>query len=123
MSMNGDFCQKKLYSGYMERFRSKEAMPKGGHDKARHEAGESGDHNNNLFDEEGDMYGNRIDPATGERINMTPETSSADEELTEVDEHARGESRDILGDLPEEHDAAAEWLRQHAKGHTNTSGK
>lgn len=106
----------------MEGFRSKEEMPKGGHDKAAQEAADKGDHNSNLFDMNEDMYGNRIDPVTGQPYENSPATAGTDEELSEV-EQGDDESEDALGKIPEEHDAAAQWLREHAEKHARKSKK
>ncbi|HEY4516686.1 MAG TPA: hypothetical protein VJG64_01965 [Candidatus Paceibacterota bacterium] len=81
------------------------------HRKAKLE-GETGDHFNNLYDEDEDRAGQKINEATGKRINNTPVVSGMDEQLT-VQKIKRGRSEDVLGKLSEKNDAAARWLREH----------
>ncbi len=81
------------------------------HRKAKVE-GEIGDHFNNLYDEDEDRAGQKINEATGKQINNTPVVSGSDEKLT-VQKIKRGGSEDALGKLPEKNDAAARWLREH----------
>lgn len=73
-----------------------------------------GDHFSKLYDQNEDAAGQKIDEATGERINNSPVVEGADEVLSVIDVPSDG-SEDVLGALPEENDAAAKWLREQAQ--------
>jgi hypothetical protein len=82
-------------------------------EKARDEV-ESGDHFEKLYDQDEDAAGQRINEATGKKINNTPKVSGADEELTELEMHDDPAHTDVLPPLAEENDEAARWLRAQA---------
>ncbi len=85
----------------------KESFGGGSNQKARQEEG-IGMHNEGLFDEEGDLYGEKIDPITGKPFKYT-NLEAADEKLTTVE----GDGKDALPALAEENDLAAQWLKEH----------
>ncbi len=82
-----------------------------GGSKARDEV-DPGTHFNDLYDENEDRSGERVDLATGKRIdNSSP--SAAIDKLDRIVAPPEGNSEDALGALPKEDDAAARWLREH----------
>lgn len=92
------------------------------------DSGVDGLHTENLFDEDERQDGGMYDEGTGrpyDNSSMRDETyltnvgsgRIADPHL-EVPESAR--TSDVLGDLPEETDEAAQWLAQHDKDAQDT---
>lgn len=80
--------------------------------KAEMETG-VGDHYNNLYDEDEDRAGQRLDDATGKFIDNSTDTLIVG--LSETSRRMRG-SKDALGPVPEDkNDAAAIFLREHDK--------
>lgn len=79
--------------------------------KALEESRTPGDHFDNLYDQDEDAAGQKIDEATGEQIDNSSSRDTTDEELTVVDPDTQSE--DALGTIPEDADAAAQWLREH----------
>ncbi len=72
-----------------------------------------GDHYDNLYDQDEDQAGQRIDAATGEWIDNS---TSKPKGLMEV-VPAPHKSKDALGAINDdtEDDAAARWLKEHDK--------
>jgi len=78
--------------------------------KARAEQEEmSGNHSENLYDQNEDAAGEKFDLATGKPFDNT-RSEAAGATLTRVEP---SESGDALPPLLEEDDAAAKWLREH----------
>lgn len=68
-------------------------------------------HTENLFDQNEDMAGEKVNLATGEPINNDGPTDYEELSVIDAAPHATG---DALPPLPEEEDAAAKWLRENA---------
>jgi hypothetical protein len=68
-------------------------------------------HNDNLFDEDEDAYGERRDLATGKPIDNSTYTGM--EGLTEV--LPEDSSEDVLGTVKDDDDEAGRWLRENSK--------
>ena len=85
------------------------------HQKAEEERDTVGDHFNNLFDQDEDVAGQKIDEATGKPIDNSSTVENLEEQLITVEPDSK--SDDMLGKLPEPDDAAARWLREHGNSH------
>jgi hypothetical protein len=84
---------------------------------ARDDAAETKDHHfSNLHDQDEDRAGQKVDEATGKKINNSRAVTGADEKLYVVEADRDAKSEDVLGTLPDDDDAAARWLREHDKG-------
>lgn len=77
--------------------------------------GVDGMHDSNLFDQNEDAAGERIDPANGIPYDNSTmidkshlQTKGLGYEITSDDS-----SGDVMGELPQEFDAAAQWLLHH----------
>lgn len=79
--------------------------------RARDEKSElPGHHSENLFDQNEDAAGEKIDLATGKPfVNDNDSVVAVSSNLYAVE----AGSKDALPDLPEENDAAAQWLREN----------
>ena len=71
-----------------------------------------GNHSENLYDQNEDAAGERVDLATGKPFDNNG-LETIQDQLSEV----KNGGRDALPDLPEEEDAAAAWLRENDPNH------
>lgn len=78
--------------------------------KADHEKGGDGNHFSDLYDQDEDAAGQRINEATGKPINNSPAVTGNDEIFREIEPDAK--SDDVLGAIPPENDEAARWLSE-----------
>ena len=76
-------------------------------------------HNQGLHDQEEDGAGNKIDEATGKRINKTPKVDGGYAKLSEREVKRIGKSEDLMGAvpdaLPEDPAELAAWIQKEMR--------
>jgi hypothetical protein len=71
-----------------------------------------GDHDDNLYDQDEDGAGQRIDAATGKWIDNSTDEKPVGYAAIDPSEHG---GKDALGPVNDDDDAAAHWLKEHDK--------